>query len=121
MVPIAVTKSVVAVEVNNTSKSDSIMYDRTITFTGRELVNSMCFAIDSDTESDSAVEVNNASKTQSDRLDGATRVAWGAAIRVLPWRCLVVAFLDASSRLCIPYGLLCENKCWSVPWLRSHL
>ena len=45
-------------------------------------MNSMCFAIDSDTESDSAVEVNNASKTLSDRLDDATRVAWGAAIRV---------------------------------------
>ena len=59
----SVTKSVVAVEVNNTSKSDSIMYDRTITFTGRELVNSMCFASDSDTKSDPAVEVNSASKT----------------------------------------------------------
>ena len=117
----SVTKSVVAVEVNNTSKSDSIMYDRTITFTGRELVNSMCFAIDSDKEPDSAVEVNNASETQSDRLDGATRVAWGAAIKDLPWRCLVVAFLDAISRLRIPSGLPRENKCWSVPWLCSHL
>ena len=52
------TKSVLAVEVNNASKSDSNMYDRTITFTGRELLNSTCFASDSDTKSDPAVEVN---------------------------------------------------------------
>ena len=51
----SVTKFVVAVEVNNTSKSDSIMYDRKITLTGRELVNSMCFASDFDTKSDPAL------------------------------------------------------------------
>nr|XP_022307888.1 GATA zinc finger domain-containing protein 8-like [Crassostrea virginica] len=117
----SVTKSVLAVEVNNASKSDSNMYDRTVTITGRELVNTMCFASDSVTKSDPPVEVNNASETQSDRLDGATRVAWGAAIKDLPWRCLVVAFLDVSSRLRIPSGLPYENKCWSVPWLCSHL
>ena len=117
----SVTKSVLAVEVNNASKSDSNMYDRTVTITGRELVNSMCFTIDSDKEPDSAVEVNNASETQSDTLDGATRVAWGATNKDLPWRGLVVAFLDASSGLRIPSGLPRENKCWSVPWLRSRL
>ena len=37
----SVTKSVLAVKVNNASKSDSNMYDRTITITGRELVNSV--------------------------------------------------------------------------------
>ena len=71
----SVTNSVLAVKVNNASKSDSNMYDRTITFTGRELVNSMCFASDSDIKSDRAVDVNNASKTRSHGLDGATRVA----------------------------------------------
>ena len=81
----------------------------------------MWFASNSDTKSDPPVEVNNASETQSDRLDGATRVAWGATNKDLPWRCLVVAFLDASSGLRIPSGLPRENKCWSVPWLRSHL
>ena len=117
----SVTKSVLAVEVNNASKSDSNMYDRTVTITGRELVNTMCFASDSVTKSDPPVEVNNASETQSDRLDGATRVAWGATNKDLPWRGLVVAFLDASSGLRIPSGLPRENKCWSVPWLRSRL
>ena len=66
-----VTKSVLKDEVNNTSKSDSYKCDMTITFTGRELVNTMCFACDSDTKSDPPVEVNNALETQSDRLDGA--------------------------------------------------
>ena len=65
----SVTKSVLTVKVNNASKSDSNMYDRTITITGRELVNSVCFASDSNTVSDSAFEEKNASKTQSDRLD----------------------------------------------------
>ena len=80
--------------------------------TGREVGVTMCFASDSVTKSDPPVEVNNASETQSDRLDGATRVAWGATKKDLPWRCLVVAYLDAGSRLRIPSGLPCENKCW---------
>ena len=60
-------------------------------------------------------DVNNAS--EGDRQNGATRVAWGAAIRDLPLMCLVVAFLDASFRLFTPSGLPLENKCWSVPWI----
>ena len=54
-------------------------------FTGRELVNSMCFVGDSNTDCNSAVEVNNASETKNDRLDGATRVDWGAAIKGAWW------------------------------------
>ena len=92
------------------------MYDIKITFTGGELVNSMCFA----SEYDSAVEVNT-SETQSQRLDRETRVALDATNKDLPNKCLVIAFLDANSWLCIQSGLPCENKCWSVPLLRSHL
>ena len=112
----SVKKSVLAVEVNNASKCDSHMYDIKITFTGGELVNSMCFA----SESDSAVEVNT-SETQRQRLDRETRVALDATNKDLPNKCLVIAFLDANSWLCIQSGLPCENKCWSVPLLRSHL
>ena len=84
------------------------MYDRTITFTGRELVYSMCFASDSDTKSDPAVEVNNATINDANNKN-------------LPWRCLVVSFFDASSGLRIPSALPRGNKCWSVSWFRSHL
>ena len=83
--------------------------------TGRELVNTTCFASDSVIESAPEVDVNNAS--EGDRQNGATRVAWGAAIRDFPLMCLVVAFLDASFRLFTPSGLPLENKCWSVPWI----
>ena len=83
--------------------------------TGRELVNTTCFASDSVIESAPEVDVNNAS--EGDRQNGATKVAWGAAIRDFPLMCLVVAFLDASFRLFAPSGLPLENKCWSVPWI----
>ena len=83
--------------------------------TGRKLVNTTCFASDSVIESAPEVDVNNAS--EGDRQNGATKVAWGAAIRDFPLMCLVVAFLDASFRLFTPSGLPLENKCWSVPWI----
>nr|XP_022300839.1 B3-hordein-like [Crassostrea virginica] len=83
--------------------------------TGRELVNTTCFASDSVIESAPEVDVNNAS--EGDRQNGATKVAWGAAIRDFPLMCLVEAFLDASFRLFTPSGLPLENKCWSVPWI----
>ena len=83
--------------------------------TGRELVNTTCFARDSVIESAPEVDVNKAS--EGDRQKGATRVAWGAAIRDFPLMCLVAAILDASFRLFTPSGLPLENKCWSVPWI----
>ena len=83
--------------------------------TGRELVNTTRFASDSVIESAPEVDVNNAS--EGDRQNGATKVAWGAAIRNFPLMFLVVAFLDASFRLFAPSGLPLENKCWSVPWI----
>ena len=61
----SVTKSVLTVEVNNASKSDSCKCNTTITFTGRELMNAMRFASDSDTKSDPPVEVNNASELKA--------------------------------------------------------
>ena len=95
-----VTECYSTIEENNASNSHG--YSRTTMLT------------DSVTESASVVEVNNAS--EGDRQNGATRVAWGAAIRDFPLMCLVVAFLDASFRFA-PSGLPLENKCWSVPWI----
>ena len=60
-------------------------------------------------------EVNDAS--EGDIQNGATRVAWGAAIWDFPLMCLVVEFLDASFRLFTPSRLPLENKCWAVPWI----
>ena len=84
----SVTECNSTVEVNNSSKSDG--YDRTTKLTGRELVNTTCFASDSVIESAPEVEVNNASEI--DRPNGATRVAWGVAIKDLSLMCHVVAF-----------------------------
>ena len=89
----------------NSSKSDG--YDRTSKFTGRELVNTTCFASDSVIESAPEVEVNNANIalqkqcriSEGDGQNGATRVAWGAAIKDFPFMCLVVAFLNANNGL----------------------
>ena len=103
---------------NELESHDTVVVSSKITDqqeTDRELVNSTCFARDSVIESAPEVDVNNAS--EGDRQNGATKVAWGAAIRNFPLMFLVVAFLDASLRLFAPSGLPLENKCWSVPWI----
>ena len=71
-----------------------------------DFVNTTCFARDSVIETAPEVEVK-----EDERPNGATRVAWGSAIKELPLMCLVLAILDASSGLCTPSGMPLEINC----------